>query len=144
MERRGKGGEQYIDRRRRAVQWPDVSRQYQPPSRSRMKYGASAPAVDGLPLNWAILRFLVKGIGWRDCTDFSNAGLFTIRNGARRGKRARAWRIENSPARGRDTRTLFEGGRGKAFWCRGGGKRRRLPLCQATIRPSNNLTATVT
>ncbi len=34
-------------------------------------------------LNWAILRFMVKGIGWRDCAAFSNAGLFAIRNGAR-------------------------------------------------------------
>ena len=60
-----------------------VSRQYQSPSRSCMKYGASAPAVLGLPLSWAILRFMVKGIGRRDCAAFSNAGLFTIRNGAR-------------------------------------------------------------
>jgi hypothetical protein len=31
----------------------------------------------------------------------------------RGGKRARAWRIENSPVRGRDTRTLFGGGKGQ-------------------------------
>ena len=38
----------------------------------------------------------------------------------RGGKRARAWRFENSAARGRDTRTLFRGVKGKAFWCLGG------------------------
>ena len=42
-----------------------------------------AHAVVGLPLYWAILRFPVKGIGWRDCAACSSAGLFTIRNGAR-------------------------------------------------------------
>lgn len=69
-----------------------VSRQYQPPSRSRMKYGASAPADVGLPLSWAILRFMVKGIGRRECAAFSNAGLFAIRNGARGKEGAR---VEN-------------------------------------------------
>jgi|SRR5665213_582120 len=76
-------GEQYIDRRRRAVQWKE---RFAPKSDSlqiRLKFGASAP----LPL--LALRELgnskipVKGIVWRDCAAFSNAGLFAIRNGAR-------------------------------------------------------------
>jgi hypothetical protein len=62
----------------------------------------------------------------------------------RGGKRARAWRIENSLARGRDTRTLLEGEWEKAFWCRGGDAMwfcfppiRRLPL----VPGSGNLLA---
>jgi hypothetical protein len=51
-----------------------------------------ASAVVGHPLYWAILSFLVKGIGWRDCAAFSNAGLFAIRNGARGKEGAR---VEN-------------------------------------------------
>ena len=85
-----------------------VSRQNQPPLRTRLNM-ASAPPAFGTPLNWAILRFLVKGIGWRECAAIAKAGLFAIRSGAG-GERGRgAWRIENSPARGRDTRTLFGG-----------------------------------
>ncbi len=48
--------------------------------------------VVGPPLDWEILRFLVKGMGWRNCAPFSNAGLFTIRNGARGKEGAR---VEN-------------------------------------------------
>jgi hypothetical protein len=64
-----------------------------PPLRTRVEiWRVCASAVVGPPLNWAILRFLVKGIGWRDCAAFSNAGLFAIRNGARGKEGAR---VEN-------------------------------------------------
>jgi hypothetical protein len=85
VERRGKQGEQYIDRRRRAVQWTwRFAPIPAPVSLSREIWRGCAYAVDGLPLNWAILSFLVKGIGWRGCAAISDAGLFAIRNGARR------------------------------------------------------------
>ncbi len=77
-------------------------------------------AVVGPPLNWAILRFLVKGIGWRDCAAFSNAGLFAIRNGAQ-GARGRARGELKIVRPGAVTRERFLEGEGeKAFWCRGG------------------------
>jgi hypothetical protein len=41
---------------------------------------------------WAILRFLVKGIEWRDYAAISDAGLFAIRSGARGKEGAR---VEN-------------------------------------------------
>ena len=70
-----------------------VSRQNQPPITNSVEiWRVCASAVVGLPLYWAILRFLVKGIGWRDCAAFSNAGLFAIRNGARGKEGAR---VEN-------------------------------------------------
>ncbi len=66
-----------------------VSRQNQPPITNSFEIRrACASAIVGHPLYWAILSFLVKGIGWRDYAAFSNAGLFAIRNGAR-GKRVR-------------------------------------------------------
>jgi hypothetical protein len=72
------------------------------------------------PLCWAILRFLVKGIGWRDCAAFSNAGLFAIRNGARVKEGARGELKTFRP--GAATRERFlEGEWEKAFWCHGGG-----------------------
>ena len=43
-----------------------VSRQNQPRIKDSVEiWRVCAPAVDGLPLYWTILRFLVKGIGWR-------------------------------------------------------------------------------
>ena len=70
--------------------------------------------------DWAILRFLVKGIGWRDCAAFSNAGLFAIRNGAR-GERGRARGELKTVRPGAATRERFLEGEGeKAFWCHGG------------------------
>ena len=70
-----------------------VSRQNQPPITNSFEiWRVCASAVVGPPLYWAILRFLVKGIGWRDCAAFSNAGLFAIRNGARGKEGAR---VEN-------------------------------------------------
>ena len=63
-----------------------------PQFRTRLKDGASAPPAFGTRLNWAILRFLVKRIGWGNCAAFSNAGLFAIRNGARGKEGAR---VEN-------------------------------------------------
>jgi hypothetical protein len=56
-----------------------------PALRTRLKYGASAPLpLMAFPcLYWAMPSFLLKGIVWRDCAAFSNAGLLTIRNGAR-------------------------------------------------------------
>jgi hypothetical protein len=96
-----------------------VSRQYQPPSRSRLKYGASARAAFGSPLNWAIPRFSVKGIGRRDCAAFSNAGLFAIRSGAR-GQTGRARGELKTVRPGAATRERFLEGEGeKAFWRRG-------------------------
>jgi hypothetical protein len=70
-----------------------VSRQNQPRIKDSVEiWRVCASVVVGLPLNWAILRFLVKGIGWRDCAAISDAGLFAIRNGAR-GKTGA--RVEN-------------------------------------------------
>jgi hypothetical protein len=85
-------GEQYLDRRNGAVQWTERFAPKSAPIRSHVKFGAAAPPVVGPPLNWAIPRFLVKGIGWHDCAAFSNAGLFAIRNGARGQEGAR---VEN-------------------------------------------------
>ena len=66
-----------------------VSRQKQPPITNSFEIRrVCASAIVGHPLYWAILSFLVKEIGRRDCATFSNAGLFAIRNGAR-GKRVR-------------------------------------------------------
>ena len=70
-----------------------VSRQNQPLIKDSVEiWRVCAFAVVGLPLYWAILRFLVKGIGWRECAAYSNAGLFAIRNGARGKEGAR---VEN-------------------------------------------------
>ncbi len=84
-----------------------VSRQNQPSLRTRLKYGASAPAVVGLPLSLAILIPVQRNWVARLHRLFQCRSV-AIRNGAQ-GQWARAWRIENSPARGRDTRTLFRG-----------------------------------
>jgi hypothetical protein len=60
-----------------------VSRQNQPGIKNSVEiWRVCASAVDDLPLHWAIPSFLLKGIVWRDCAAFSNAGLFAIRNGA--------------------------------------------------------------
>jgi hypothetical protein len=72
------------------------------------------------PLHWAILRFLVKGIGWRGCAALSKAGLFAIRNGAR-GQTGRAREELKTVRPGAATRERFLEGEGeKAFWCHGG------------------------
>ena len=61
-----------------------VSRQNQPRIKDSLEiWCVCASAIYGLPLYWAIPSFLLKGIAWRDCAAFSNAGLFAIRNGAR-------------------------------------------------------------
>jgi hypothetical protein len=104
-----------------------VSRQYQPPSHFRVKYGAAAP-LPSLTLPW-IGQFRdsrSKELGRRDCAAFSNAGLFAIRNGAR-GKAGRA-RAELKTVRPRAaTRERFIEGEGeKAFWCHGGENMRLL------------------
>jgi hypothetical protein len=76
--------------------------------------------VVGPPLHWAILRFLVKGIGWRGCAALSKAGLFAIRNGAR-GQTGRAREELQTVWPGAATRERFLEGVGeKAFWCHGG------------------------
>jgi len=98
-----------------------VSRQNQPPITNLIEiWRGCVSAVVGPPLNWAILRFLVQGIGWRDCAAFSNAGLFTIRNGAR----VERWRARGelkTVRPGAATRERFLEGEGeKAFWCHGG------------------------
>jgi hypothetical protein len=54
--------------------------------------GASAPAVVGLPLNWAILRFISKELGGANAPPYPMPGLFAIRNGARGNEGAR---VEN-------------------------------------------------
>jgi hypothetical protein len=93
VERRGKQGEQYIDRRRRPVQWTELFAPIPAPvSPSCEIWRVCASAVVSLPLSWAILRFLADGIEWRDCAALSNAGLFAIRNGARGKEGAR---VEN-------------------------------------------------
>ena len=70
-----------------------VSRQNQPRIKDSAEiWRVCASTVDGLPLYWAIPSFLLKGIVWRDCAAFSNAGLFAIRNGARGQEGAR---VEN-------------------------------------------------
>ena len=98
-----------------------VSRQNQPPITNSVEvWRVCASAVDGLPLYWAIPSFLLKGIAWRDCAAFSNAGLFAIRNGAR-GARGRARGELKTVRPGAVTRERFLEGEGeKAFWCRGG------------------------
>jgi hypothetical protein len=86
-----------------------------PVSLSREIWRVCASAVVGPPLNWAIVRFKVKGIGWRDCAAFSNAGLITIRNGAR-GQTGRAREELKTVRRGAATRERFlEGGGQKRF-----------------------------
>ena len=63
---------------------------------------------------------MAKGIGWRDCAAFSNAGLFAIRNGAR-GAVGRARGELKTVRHGAVTRERFLEGEGeKAFWCHGG------------------------
>jgi hypothetical protein len=103
-------GEQYIDRRRRAVQSTErFAPKSAPITKSVEMWRVCACAAVGLALYWAIRRFLVKGIGWRVCAAFSNAGLFAIRNGAR-GERERArGELKAVGPGGRDTRTLFRG-----------------------------------
>ena len=120
-------GEQYIDRRRRAVQWTERFAPIPAPvSRSREIWRVCACAVVGPPLNWAILSFLVKGIEWRDCAALSKAGLFAIRNGAR-GQTGRAREELKTVRPGAATRERFLEGEGeKAFWCHGGENMRLL------------------
>ena len=106
-------GEQYIDRRRRAVQWTErFAPKSAPITNSVEIWRVCASAVVGLPLYWAILRFLVKGIGWRDCAALSNAGLFTIRNGAR-GQAGRARGELKTVRPGAATRERFLEGEGE-------------------------------
>ena len=69
-----------------------VSRQNQPPLQTRLEYARMCLCRCRPSLSWAILRFLVKGIGWRECAAISKAGLFAIRNGARGKEGAR---VEN-------------------------------------------------
>jgi len=87
-----------------------VSRQNQPRIKDSVeKWRVCASAIYSLPLNQAILRFMVKGIGRRECAALFLAGLFTIRNGAR-WKRGRACaELKTVRPGGRDTRTLFRG-----------------------------------
>ena len=91
-----------------------VSRQNQPPIMDSVEiWRVCASAVVGPPLNWAILKFLVKELGGATVPPYPMP--VCLQFGTERGgKRARAWRIENSPARGGDTRTLFEGVKGKS------------------------------
>ena len=64
-----------------------VSRQNQPGNKDSVEiWRVCASAVDGLPLYWAILRFLVKGIWWRGCAASFRAGLFSIRNSCQTGR----------------------------------------------------------
>ena len=99
-----------------------VSRQNQPPITDSVEiWLVCASVVVGVPLNWAILRFLVKGIGRRGCAAFSNAGLFTIRNGAR-GAIGRACGELKTVRPGAGTRERFFKGEGeKRFGVAAGG-----------------------
>ena len=76
-----------------------VSRQNQPQLGTRLNYCASAPAVVGPPVDWAVLRFLVKWVGRRECAPCKCRSVCNSERSAG-GKRARAWRIESSRARG--------------------------------------------
>ena len=76
-------GEQYIDRRRRAVQWTERFAPKSAPITNSVEIWRVCALRRCLPLNWAILRFMVKEIGRCDCAAFSKAGLFAIQNGAR-------------------------------------------------------------
>src|ERR1700722_8002827 len=89
------------------------SRQNQPRNKDSVEiWRVCASAVDGLPLYWAILRFLVKGIWWRGCAASFRAGLFTIWNGAR-GERGRAREELKTVRPGAATRERFLEGEGE-------------------------------
>ncbi len=84
VERRGNRASNTLTGTDGLYNGPSVSRQNQPPTTNSVQiWRVCASAVVGPPLNWAILRFLVKGIGWRGCAACFWAGLFSFRNGAR-------------------------------------------------------------
>ena len=109
-------GEQYIDRRRRAVQWTDRFAPKLAPIRSHVKYGATAPPFQ-MPV----------------CLQFGTE---------RGGKRARAWRIENSPTGGPRHENAFLRVKGKKRFGVTAGSPYRLAAIKAgkNCRLHNDLT----
>ena len=115
MERRGNRASNTLTGADGLYNGRSLSRQNQPPITNLIEiWRGCVSAVVGPPLNWAILRFLVQGIGWRDCAAFSNAGLFTIRNGAR---------VERWRARG-ELKTVRPGAATRERFLGGGGQKR--------------------
>jgi hypothetical protein len=90
-----------------------ISRQNQPPITNSVEFQLGSATSNRLGFFWTETSSLVKWIGRRECAAFFKAGLFTIRNGARGERRCARGELKTFRPRGRDTRTLFGGVKGK-------------------------------
>jgi hypothetical protein len=121
MERRGNRASNTLTGADGLYNGRSDSRQNQPPLRIPLKFGASAPAVVGLPLSWAILRFTGQRI-WLarlrrlfQCRSVCNSERSAGERGRARGE------LKTVRLGGARHENASSGVKGeKAFWCHGG------------------------